>query len=361
MPESWRQLGATVFIGNDLAAWTRAAIVFTVWFLVLPFAKLLVTRRLHALRPEQARGPLELLLTLLRRTTRLFLFAVATYLALKSLRIPAHIDRGIDAGILLIFWVQVALWGTAAVRHFIERRATSAGADLVPTLGILRFVGLLLVWVIALLMLLANLGVDITALVAGLGVGGVAVALALQTVLGDLFASLAIALDKPFTVGDTLQLDELVGTVEHIGIKSTRLRSVGGEEIVISNAQLLSTRLRNFGRAEERRILCLIGVTYETPPDKLRAIPEIVRGIVETLPDSRFLRCYFKNFGPSALEFEITFYSLSNDVARLVDLQQRFNYALVDAFAAAGISFAYPTTRQIVEHASPPAALRGSA
>lgn len=349
MPESWRQLGATVLLGNDITAWTRAALVFTVWFLVLPFARLLVTRRLGALRPEQARGPLELLLTLLRRTTRLFLFAVATYLALKSLRIPTHVDRAIDAGILLIFWAQVALWGTAAVRHAIERRAASAGADVLPTLGILRFVGLLLVWVIAVLMLLANLGVDITALVAGLGVGGVAVALALQTVLSDLFASLAIALDKPFTVGDALQLDDLAGRVEHIGIKSTRLRSVSGEQIVISNAQLLAARLRNFGRAEERRALYLIAVPYETPPEKLRAIPGIVERILQASPGVRFDRCYFKNFGPSALEFEITFFSTAQGLASLATVQQEFNYALVDAFATEGIAFAYPTVRQIVE------------
>lgn len=334
-------------LGNDLATWARAAIVFTVWFLVLPFAKLLVTRRLHALRPEQARGPLELVLTLLRRTTRLSLFAVATYLAMKSLELPARLDRGIDAGILFVFWLQGALWGTAAVRHVIDRREQSAGAERTPTLGILRFVGMLLVWVIAVLMLLANLGVDITALVAGLGVGGVAVALALQNVLGDLFASLAIALDKPFTIGDTLQLDDLTGRVERIGIKSTRLRSASGEQIVVSNAQLLATRLRNFGRAEERRALYLIGVPYETPPGKLRAIPALVEGIVRALPAARFDRCYFKSFGASALEFEIIFFSLSQDAGALATLQQQFNYALVDAFAAAGIGFAYPTVRQI--------------
>jgi len=338
-------------LGNDLATWTRAAVVFTVWFLVLPFAKLLVTRRLHALRPEQARGPLELVLTLLRRTTRLFLLAVATYLAMKSLHLPGRLDRGIDAGILLVFWLQGALWGTAAVRHVIDQREQSAGPDRTPTLGILRFVGMLLVWVIAVLMLLANLGVDITALVAGLGVGGVAVALALQNVLGDLFASLAIALDKPFTIGDTLQLDDLTGKVERIGIKSTRLRSASGEQIVISNAQLLAARLRNFGRAEERRALYLIGVPYETSPAKLRAIPEIVERIVRALPGARFGICYFKNLGASALEFEIAFFSTSHDPARLADLQQRFNYALVDAFAAEGIGFAYPTVRQIVERA----------
>lgn len=338
-------------LGNDLATWTRAAVVFTVWFLVLPFAKLLVTRRLHALRPEQARGPLELLLALLRRTTRLFLVAVATYLAMKLLALPPRLDRVIDGGILFVFWLQGALWGTAAVRHVIDRREQRAGAERTPTLGILRFVGMLLVWVIAVLMLLANLGVDITALVAGLGVGGVAVALALQNVLGDLFASLAIALDKPFTIGDTLQLDDLTGRVERIGIKSTRLRSASGEQIVVSNAQLLATRLRNFGRAEERRALYLIGVPYETSSAKLRAIPEIVERIVRALPGARFGICYFKSLGASALEFEVTFFSTSHDPAQLADLQQRFNYALVDAFAAEGIGFAYPTVRQIVERA----------
>jgi len=347
MMESWRDIGEKALYGNDVSAWLQAAIVFAVWFFVLPFAKLIVTRRLRGLEPGQARGPLELVLALLNRTTRLFLIAVASWLALKSLVLPDRADRVIDFCILLAFWLQAALWGTAAVRHVIDRREQTAGADRTPTLGILRFVGMLLVWVIAVLMLLANLGVDITALVAGLGVGGVAVALALQNVLGDLFASLAIALDKPFTIGDTLQLDDLTGRVERIGIKSTRLRSASGEQIVVSNAQLLATRLRNFGRAEERRALYLIGVPYETPPDKLRAIPALVEGIVRALPAARFERCYFKSFGASALEFEIIYFSLSQDPGALATLQQQFNYALVDAFAAAGIGFAYPTVRQI--------------
>lgn len=347
MMESWRELGEKALYGNDVSAWVQAAVVFAVWFFVLPFAKLLVTRRLHALRPGQARGPLELLLALLNRTTRTFLIAVATWLALKSLVLPDRVDRVIDFCILLAFWLQAALWGTAAVRHAIDRREQSVGAERTPTLGILRFVGMLLVWVIAVLMLLANLGVDITALVAGLGVGGVAVALALQNVLGDLFASLAIALDKPFTIGDTLQLDDLSGRVERIGIKSTRLRSASGEQIVVSNAQLLATRLRNFGRAEERRALYLIGVPYETTPAKLRAIPELVESLVRALPAARFERCYFKGFGTSALEFEIVFFSLSQDAGALATLQQQFNFALVDAFAAADIRFAYPTVRQI--------------
>jgi small-conductance mechanosensitive channel len=194
-----------------------------------------------------------------------------------------------------------------------------------------------------LLLTLDNLGVDITALVAGLGIGGIAVALALQNVLGDLLASLSIALDQPFVIGDFLIVGEHLGTVEYIGIKSTRLRSLTGEQIVMSNADLLSSRLRNYGRMYERRVVFTLGVTYETPRDKLREIAPLLRGIVEAQEGVRFDRAHFAKYGPYSLDFEVVYHVLSADFGRYMDAQQAINFRIHEAFEALGVQFAYPT------------------
>ncbi|MEO0578147.1 MAG: mechanosensitive ion channel family protein, partial [Pseudomonadota bacterium] len=192
-------------------------------------------------------------------------------------------------------------------------------------------------------LILSNLGVNITALVAGLGVGGIAIALAAQNILGDLFASLSIILDKPFVVGDFLAVDSYLGSVERVGIKTTRLRSLSGEQLVFSNNDLLGSRVRNYGRLHERRIVFSIGVTYETTPAKLKAIPTILREAVEAEQDVRFDRAHFKSYGDFALIFEIVYYVLVADYNRYMDIQQSINFALFERLAEEGVAFAYPT------------------
>jgi small-conductance mechanosensitive channel len=197
------------------------------------------------------------------------------------------------------------------------------------------------------LVALDNLGINITALLAGLGVGGVAVALALQNVLGDLFASLSIALDKPFVVGDSLTIDTFTGKVEHIGIKTTRLRSETGEQIVLSNADILKSRVRNFGRATELRTVTTLRVAYDTPSDKLVAIPKLLEQIVTEQANARFDRCHLKNFGEWALQFELSYFRENPDQYPLLDLQQAVNFRIIEEFRRLGIEFAYPTQRVV--------------
>ena len=254
--ESLKDIGESVYYGNTLAAWGQAILSFALWFTVLPLARGFISRRL---RRRMATHPIRALLvlrSLLDATLRIFGVAVATWLAMRWLEIPQRIDRALVTGILIIVWIQVALWLSAAVRHAIDMRrghelAESEGA---ASLNILRFLGVLIAWVVSMLMLLSNLGIAIMPLVAGLGIGGIAVALAVQNVLGDLFASLSIALDKPFRIGDFLIAGEEKGTVERIGIKSTHLRSLTGELIVMPNGDLLKSRLRNYTNMAERRI-----------------------------------------------------------------------------------------------------------
>ncbi len=199
------------------------------------------------------------------------------------------------------------------------------------------------IWVVALLLLLDNLGVNITTLVASLGIGGIAVALALQNILGDLFASLSIAMDKPFLVGDFIVVDDLMGTVRHIGLKTTRIKSLGGEELVFSNNDLLKSRVRNYKRMAERRVVFGFGVTYDTPPETLESLVAAVRRIIEAKDGTRFDRAHFKNFGASNLDFEAVYCILSADYNAFMDAQQRINLALLRHCNEHGINFAFPT------------------
>jgi len=351
-----RDLGQTVYYGNTLAAWVKAALTFTLWFTVLPLARAFIARRV---RRRVADHPVAFLVavgTLLDATTRVFTLAVAIYLAMRWLRIPPQADRYLDTAILVVVWWQVALWLTAAVRHAVDTRRghALAGKEGAASLNILRFVGVMLVWVVAFLMLLTNLGVQIGPLIAGLGVGGVAIALAVQNILGDLFASLSIALDKPFRVGDFLVIGEEKGTVEQIGIKSTRLRSLSGEQIVITNGDLLKSRVRNYGLLYERRGSFTIGIVYETPRETVREVPALIEAAIRAQPKTRFERAHFASFGESALLFEAVYFVLDAEYGTFMNIQQAINLRLMDDFAARGIEFAYPTSRQFMIGAEGP-------
>jgi small-conductance mechanosensitive channel len=217
------------------------------------------------------------------------------------------------------------------------------------SLEIITFVAHLLIWSLLTLVALENLGINITALLAGLGVGGVAVALALQSVLGDLFASLSIALDKPFVVGDRLVIDAYAGTVERIGIKSTRMRSDTGEQIILSNADILKSRVRNFGRIPEQRALATIRVDYTTSAEKLRAIPKLLEGIVREQSNARFDRCHLTSIADSCLQFELSYFVQQPKLNPLFDLQQAVNFRILDELRLLGVELAYPAQRVVLD------------
>ncbi len=251
----------------------------------------------------------------------------------------------------MLLLLQAALWANRVLLHVlshnIERRLDhdAAGAT---TLAVVGFIGRLVLWSVIALLILGNLGFDVTGLVAGLGIGGIAVALAAQNILGDLFASLSIALDKPFLIGDFIIVGDKMGTVEHIGIKTTRIRSLGGEQIVFSNTDLLNNAIRNYKRMYERRVVFSFGVVYETEKQKLAEIPGMVRRIVEALPKARFDRAHFKEFGDFALVYEVVYYVLDPDYNVYMDTQQAINLALFGQLRDAGIAFAYPTQQLYV-------------
>jgi small-conductance mechanosensitive channel len=341
-------------LGNSLLVWLASFSLFLVAWAALGTLRRIVRRRLLGSVDHTAAPTLQIARHVAGQTAGWFLLLVALYAGSRLLA-PAPWTAGLIPRMATIGLVlQLGLWGTAALTTFLTlRRARQLAADpsTVAAMDLVGFLLRLVLWAAVLLVLLDNLGVNVTTLIAGLGVGGIAVALAAQNVLGDLFSSLAIVLDKPFVVGDFIVVGEFMGSVEHVGLKTTRLRSLSGEQVVFSNTDLLNSRVRNHGRMFERRVLNSIGVTYQTPAPKLAQIPATIREIVEGQQKVRFDRAHFRAFGDSALQFEFVYYVLTPDYNFHMDVQQRINLTLFERFAAEGIEFAYPTQTVLVSHA----------
>ncbi|MEK7656348.1 MAG: mechanosensitive ion channel family protein, partial [Elusimicrobiota bacterium] len=200
-----------------------------------------------------------------------------------------------------------------------------------------------LIWLGAGVFVLDNLGINISTVVAGLGIGGVAVALASQHILGDLFSSFVILMDKPFRVGDSIQIDDMTGGVEHIGFKTTRVRSLGGELLVFPNSLLTSARLRNYGQMRERRVLTRLRLVYQTPAARLRRVPTLLKELLARESALRLDRVHFAGFESSSLDFELVYFVLSPDYGVYMDAQERLGFAILEAFEKEGLEFAYPT------------------
>lgn len=333
------------YYGTSVLAWATALGIAVALTLVLYYARYLIVARLrtHSLRTTTRLD--DLLTEILAKTYFLFLLIASLYLGLQYIDLPSRLARVTDRIVVLSLLLQIAIWGNTAIRWWLSgpHRQPTADAASTTTVSIIGFVARVAVWALVLLMILDNLGVDITALVAGLGIGGVAVALALQNILGDVFASLSIALDKPFEVGDFVITGSEMGTVEYIGMKTTRLRSLSGEQIIIANADLLKSRIRNYKRMAERRVQFAFGILYETPVESVERVSAIVKEIIESQRLTRFDRAHFKSFGESSLDFEVVYFMKTADYNIYMDVQQAINLALLQRFAKEGISFAYPT------------------
>jgi small-conductance mechanosensitive channel len=332
--------------GNPIQLWLTALSVSVAVYLILRTVRGLIARRLTRLAETTRTYVDDLLSDVLSSTSNLFLIAVAVSLGARFLDLSESAAGAINTLTILLVIFQAGLWGTRAIAFLLNRSLKGrmeedpAGATMVtPMLFLTRLV----VWSIVLLLALDNLGVNVTALVTGLGIGGVAIALALQTVLGDLFASLSIVLDKPFVIGDFIVVNDLMGTVEHVGLKTTRVRSLAGEQIVFSNSDLLNSRIKNFKRMSERRALFTVGVTYQTRHEQLSRIPGLIREIVEQQPQTRFDRSHFKGFGAFSLDFEIVYFVLVPEYGVYMDIQQAINLEIYRKFQEEGIEFAYPT------------------
>lgn len=339
---------------NSVQNWLTSLVIATVIILLAYVTKHVILRRVKAMLDDKQQA-LRIAHDVVNQTRWLFILVLALSLGTNVLEVPGKVRVVINTVTVIALLLQMGLWTSAALRVSIDRyrqRQRRENPASVTTINILNFVASVLLWVIVLLLVLDNLGVNITALVAGLGVGGVAVALAVQTILSDLLSSLSIALDKPFVIGDFLMVGDMLGSVEYVGLKTTRLRSLSGEQLVFSNTDLLGSRIRNFGRMYERRVAFNLGVTYQTRREHLQKVPDIIRSAIESQGNTRFDRSHFKEYGAYSLNFESVYYINGPDYNTYMDIQQAINLAIHEVFEREGIEFAYPTQTLILNQAS---------
>ena len=335
------------FLGNSIESWLIALGVSLGSFLVLLFMRRMIKSRLVNMA-KKSRTYLDDVIIPIVKETRWFAFlGLGLYFGSLVLELPADVGFWIGRILQIVLIIQVGFWGTGLISFYINRgmesRIDEDHGDDATTLEALGLLGKIALWVILSLIILDNLGVEISSLVASLGIGGIAIALAVQNILSDLFASLSITLDKPFAIGDFIVVDDFEGDVEDIGLKSTRIRSLSGEELIFSNADLLSSRIRNYKRLEKRRISFNFGVVYGTGVEELKQIPQIVEEIISPLEHVKFGRVHFKTLGDYSLDYSVIYYVNVPEYASYLDIQQDINLKLYERFEKLGIEFAYPT------------------
>jgi small-conductance mechanosensitive channel len=345
MQNFWQAIGLlpnAVWLGNPLSDWLTALTFGLSTFVLLLLVRRQIGRRTRRFAGQQLPPGIRFALALAQRTRLPPLLAASLAVGSKYLDLPTRAEHLTSAVIIILVSIQVGLWASVAVRLYLEESASHPGSRSTQTLiTLLRFVANLLIWSIVLLLALDNLGVQVKALLTGLGISGIAVALAVQNVLGDLLASVSIALDKPFEVGDALTLDNgYTGTVEAIGVKSTRLRSVSGEQIVVANAELVKIRIRNYGRIDQRRSVHRFSVQYDSDPGQLAQVAGMLQAAVDACQQAGFERAHLVANGPAGFEYELVFVVAGSDYALYLQAQQQILLSIADAFAKSGIRYA---------------------
>lgn len=278
-----------------------------------------------------------------KHTSRLLIAAMALQIGLAVVNLgPAWEDR-VSHLWFLVLALQFGLWAGAAIALWKEETIRDkAGQDNQLTVTMVALTFRIILWAVVLLSILANLGVNITAFVASLGIGGIAIALAVQTLLSDLFASASIGVDKPFNTGHFIVFNDIAGTIEYIGLKTTRIRSLSGEQIICSNTKLLQQTIHNYSRMKERRVVFSLAISFRTPIDQVREIPRLVKQVIESPNQTRFDRAHLSTFADYALKFEVVYYVLSPDYNLYMDIQQAINFSLLEELDKRDIKFAMP-------------------
>lgn len=330
--------------GNSLNDYVIAVGIFIGLAVIFKIIQWVILLRLARLAEKTETDIDDTLIKVVKSLKPGFYYFVAFFFATKSLTFTALTTTIINS-LLLVWVVYQAITALHILIDYVLGKKTKldGGKEGQGMINMLGNIAKWSLWVIGGLLVLSNLGVNITSLVAGLGIGGLAIALALQNVLSDLFSSFSIYFDKPFQVGDYIVVGEHSGTVEKIGIKTTRIRALQGEEIIIANQELTSARVQNFKKLKERRISTSFGVTYETNNEKLKKIPDLIQKIVEAEPNIRFNRVYFTTFADSALVFDLVYYVMSDEYPVYLEAQQNMNFKIKEAFEKEGIDMAYPT------------------
>lgn len=342
------------YIGTiDARPFITASIIFVGLTVLFKVLQMVVIARLKKVSKYTSTDVDDVLIAAVEGVRAWAYTIIALYASLQVFVLPEIVEKGIGGVFYFVVVWQVIEVAAKIIDYgamrFLEKDEDGDGEvdpNAATASNMVTLMARIVMWSLGVLFVLSNLGIEVTSLLAGLGIGGIAIAFALQGILSDLFASFSIYFDKPFRIGDFVVIGSDSGTVEKIGIKSTRLRTLQGEELVVSNAELTTARVQNFKKMAERRIVTHIGVTYETHQDRLKEIPGIVERIFEDIKGARHDRTHFTTFADFALVFEIVYFIESSDYTKYLKHQQEFNFKLLERFAELGIEFAYPTSLQ---------------
>jgi len=354
-----KELLNQTYFGNTIEAYAIALGIFILGILILTIFKKIILSRLKKWSETTETKLDDLLIKGIEKSILPVLYLIIFYLAVDYLSLPPSVEKaiGIGAVILITFFVIRLITSTIkyALAAYVKSKSPEeedADRRLRQIKGITLIFNFI-IWVVGFVFLLDNLGFEISAVIAGLGIGGIAIALAAQAILGDLFSYFVIFFDRPFEIGDFVNLGgEFVGTIEYIGIKTTRIRSLSGEQIVASNTDLTNSRVRNFKRMERRRVVFRLGVVYQTSAANLEEIPKIVREIIEKKEDTVFDRGHFAAYGDFSLNFEFVYFVIGSDYLKYMNTQQAINMEIYRTFEEKGIEFAYPTQTLFVNKES---------
>lgn len=335
----------TLFAGNPIKSWIITVAIIAFSFVLLKVFRNIVLFNLSKwVTTTKSRFDDFIIITFEKNIFPFFYF-FALYAGLSYLTFNKSISQVINIAILTIGTFFVIRIITSFIAYIILNFVASKeeNADKKKQVRGITLIASMIIWILGLLFLVDNLGYDITTVIAGLGIGGIAIALAAQTVLGDLFSYFVIFFDKPFEIGDFIIVDDKMGTVEYLGIKTTRIRTLSGEQLVCSNTDLTNSRVHNYKKMEKRRVVFSLGVIYQTSAEKIKRIPQIIRDLITDLPDTQFDRAHFSGFGDFSLNFECVYFVLSADYNLYMDRQQAINLRLLEVFEEERIEFAYPT------------------
>jgi len=337
-----------VFLNNTVLEYLIALGVFIVSLIILKIVKVILLAKIKEIAKGTKTDFDDLILKIIDDIGWPFYFFFALFFALKFVLVPEILGSAVYY-VLFLLGIYYIVRGIQAIIDYgfekaLEKREKDANGKFDPTItNLFKKASKGILWGIAIIIFLQNLGYDITALIAGLGIGGLAIAFALQNILSDVFSSFTIYLDKPFEIGDFIVIGKDMGTVKKIGIKSTRIQTLQGQELVVSNQELTSVRVNNYKKMEKRRIVFDFGVTYETPSEKVKKIPGMVKRIMGDMELADLDRVHFNKFTDSSLNFEVVYYLNSSEYNDYMDVQQEINLAIKNALEKEQIDFAYPT------------------
>ncbi|PIU18673.1 MAG: mechanosensitive ion channel protein MscS [Elusimicrobia bacterium CG08_land_8_20_14_0_20_44_26] len=332
------------FLGNSIQSYLIFAVIFAGGIVILKIIKRVLISRMGKLRAKIKTKYYDAILDILSKKVFPLLYFGVFYIGINTLNLSGKFAKVIRHIGIAVFTVYATMRVIEVLIFFIKKVASKRTrgekeAGLGGLIGSVKFI----VWSVAGLFLLDNLGFKVSTILAGMGIGGIAIALAAQTVLGDLFSYFAIFFDRPFGVGDFIVVGDMMGVVESIGIKTTRIKSLSGEQLILSNNDITSSRLRNYKMMERRRVVFKIGVTYETPVQKLKEIPAVIEEIIKGIEGTAFDRAHFASYGAFSLDFEIVYYIIGGDYNKYMDIQQNINFSIKEEFEKRKIDFAYPT------------------